>query len=51
MTRLPLPSAAAATAPPDPIPPEFGSQSTLTKDIQAGDNQFDVNIPAAAKRW
>jgi hypothetical protein len=37
--------------PPDPIPPEFGSQSTLTKDIQAGDNQFDVQIPAAAKRW
>lgn len=33
--------------PPNPIPPAFNSQSTLTADVEAGsENTFDVRIPA-----
>lgn len=32
--------------PPNPIPPQFNRESTLTIQIQTGDNVFDVNVPA-----
>jgi hypothetical protein len=38
--------------PPDPIPPEFGSQSQLTFQVVPGQpNQFDITIPQVARRW
>jgi hypothetical protein len=34
--------------PPNPIPPAFNTQSTLTVEVKAGEeNKFDVLIPAA----
>jgi hypothetical protein len=35
--------------PNNPIPPAFNTQSTLTAEVEAGDNTFDVSIPAAAQ--
>ena len=35
----------AVPMPPDPIPPQFGSQSTLTFPVAASDNTFDIQIP------
>ena len=36
--------------PPNPIPPAFNSQSTLTADVQAGnENTYDVTIPATSQ--
>lgn len=36
-----------APLPPNPIPPQFNQQSTLSTVIKAGENVFDVAIPAA----
>lgn len=33
--------------PPNPIPPAFNSQSTLSVEVKAGENTYDVTIPAA----
>lgn len=38
-----------APLPPHPIPVEFNQQSTLTTDIQAGENVFDVAVPATRR--
>jgi hypothetical protein len=37
--------------PPNPIPPAFNSQSNLTADVKAGEeNAFDIAIPALPKK-
>ena len=37
--------------PPNPIPPHFNSQSTLTAEVKAGEqNTYDITIPSAVKR-
>lgn len=33
--------------PPQPIPPQFNSQSQLTIEVQSGHNKYDVAVPAA----
>ena len=36
--------------PTNPIPPQFNRQSTLTTEIKADNNVYDVNIPTAPPR-
>jgi hypothetical protein len=36
--------------PPNPVPPAFNSQSTLTADVKSGaENTFDISIPATGQ--